>query len=306
MKNKVIIIAGPTASGKTALAIDICKKFDGEVISADSMQIYKGMDIATAKPTKEEMADITHHLIDIVEPTSPFSVSQFKVLADKAIQDILSRGKLPVIAGGTGLYIDAVINNTCFEEFSCDQDFRDQMKQLADTQGNQSLLDRLMQIDPDCASRLHANDLKRIIRALEVYHCTGKTLTCHEKESRVRKSDYEFLFLGLFFQDRQALYDRINLRVDKMIEAGLEKEARNALSKADLPTACQAIGYKELKPYFDGDMSLAQALESLKKSTRNYAKRQLTWFRRYDNIIKIHPDKNEVEKVEDIVRSFLK
>ena len=304
--NKAVIIAGPTASGKTALAIDLCKKFNGEVISADSMQIYKGMDIATAKPSAEEMCGIRHHLIDIIDPCEPFSVSQFKILADYAIKDIISRGKLPVIAGGTGLYIDSLINNTEFGEFTGDEEFRQTLAQRIENEGGQALLDELSVIDPECAARLHANDAKRIVRALEVWHCTGKTITQHEKESRKTKSNYEFLLIGIFFNDRQKLYDRINLRVDKMFEAGLENEARKALENVDAPTAYQAIGYKELKPYFEGKITIQQASEALKKSTRNYAKRQLTWFRRYDNMIKIFADCNEIQKAEEIVRSFLK
>ena len=304
--NKAIIIAGPTASGKTSLAIDICKKFDGEVISADSMQIYKGMDIATAKPTAEEMQEIKHHLIDIIPPSEPFSVSQFKKLADEAMEDIISRGKLPVIAGGTGLYIDAILNNTDFGEFSGDEKYREELKLRAEKEGGEALLRELAGVDPECAARLHANDTKRIIRALEFYFCTGKTLTQNEKESHSAKSKYDFLMFGLFFEDRALLYDRINLRVDKMMEAGLEAEAKGALESADSPTAYQAIGYKELKPYFEGAVTLDEALESLKKSTRNYAKRQLTWFRRYENMHRIYVDKNELSKVEEAVRSFLK
>ncbi|MBE6689038.1 MAG: tRNA (adenosine(37)-N6)-dimethylallyltransferase MiaA [Ruminococcaceae bacterium] len=304
--NKAIIIAGPTASGKTSLAIDICKKFGGEVVSADSMQIYKGMDIATAKPTAQEMDGIVHHLIDIVDPSEPFSVSQFKSMADTAIKDIVSRGKIPVIAGGTGLYIDSLINNTEFGEFSEDENYRAELNRRAELSGGQVLLDELAGVDPECAARLHANDIKRIIRGLEFYHCTGKTLTQNEKESRVKKSEYEYLILGLFFEDREKLYQRINLRVDKMLEAGLEQEARNALKVADSPTAYQAIGYKELKPYFDGVITLEQAVESLKKSTRNYAKRQLTWFRRYENMVRLYVDKGDLQDAEQIVRSFLK
>lgn len=303
--NKAVIIAGPTASGKTALAIDICKKFGGEVVSADSMQIYKGMDIATAKPTVSEMCGIPHHLIDIIPPSSSFSVSQFKTLAEQAIEDILSRKKLPVIAGGTGLYIDALLNNTEFGEFAGDENYRAELRRRADTYGGEALLAELAAIDPTCAARLHPNDTKRIIRALEVFHCTGKSLTEHEKQSRTKKSKYDFLLIGLFFEDREKLYERINLRVDKMFEAGLEDEARRALADADTPTAYQAIGYKELKPCFDGEITLEEATEKLKKTTRNYAKRQLTWFRRYENMIKIYVDKNETEKVEEIVRSFL-
>ena len=274
--SKAIIIAGPTASGKTALAVEVCKKFNGEVISADSMQIYKGMDIATAKPSPEEMSGIPHHLVDIIDPSAPFSVSQFKELADIAMADISSRGKIPVIAGGTGLYIDSIINNTSFGDFSGDEAYREELRTRSETEGGSVLWEELSVVDPECAARLNANDIKRIIRALEVYHCTGKPLTEHEKLSRTQKSSYDFLLLGLFFENRDILYERINLRVDRMVEAGLEEEARRELSRKDIPTAHQAIGYKELRPYFEGNATLGEALESLKKSTRNYAKRHGT------------------------------
>ena len=303
--SKVIIIAGPTASGKTSLAIDICKKFNGEVISADSMQIYKGMDIATAKPSEQEKDGIPHHLIDILDPSEPFSVSQFKELCDRAIADVVSRGKLPVVAGGTGLYIDSLVNNTLFGEFSGDEEYRELLRTRAETEGTEALWNELSQVDPERAEKLSKNDQKRIIRALEVYHCTGKTLTEHESFSRTQKSEHDFLMLLLFFEDREALYDRINKRVDKMFEMGLEEEARRELTKNGLPTAHQAIGYKELRPYFEGTATLEEVSESLKKSTRNYAKRQLTWFRRYENAVRLLADKGELCEAEKIIRSFL-
>lgn len=302
---KVIIVAGPTASGKTALAIDICKKFNGEVVSADSMQIYKGMDIATAKPTEAEKDGIPHHLIDVLEPSEGFSVSQFKELAERAISDILARGKLPVVAGGTGLYIDSLVNNTSFGEFSGDESYRDALRSHAEAYGTEALWNELYTIEPERAEKLGKNDLKRIIRALEVYHCTGKTMAEHEKLSRLQKSKYDFLMLSLCFEDRDVLYDRINRRVDKMFEAGLEHEARRKLSESGFPTAHQAIGYKELRPYFEGTATFEEVSESLKKSTRNYAKRQLTWFRRYDEAVKIFVDKGGTEQAEKTIRSFL-
>lgn len=302
---KVIIVAGPTASGKTSLAIELCKKFNGEVISADSMQIYKGMDIATAKPSEEEKDGIPHHLIDILDPTESFSVSQFKELADRTISDIISRGKLPVVAGGTGLYIDSLVNNTSFGDFSGDESYREALRARAEAEGTESLWNELFSIEPERAEKLGKNDLKRIIRALEVYHCTGKTLTEHESISRTQKSDYDFLMLQLFFEDREVLYDRINRRVDKMFELGLEQEARRELTRHSLPTAHQAIGYKELRPYFEGKATLEEVSESLKKSTRNYAKRQLTWFRRYENAVRLFVDKGEIAFAEEKVRSFL-
>ncbi|MBQ9941287.1 MAG: tRNA (adenosine(37)-N6)-dimethylallyltransferase MiaA [Clostridia bacterium] len=303
--NKAIIIAGPTASGKTALSIEICKKFNGEVISADSMQIYKGMDIATAKPTSDEMCGIPHHLMSIADPSELFSVAKFKTLAEDAIEDILSRGKLPVIVGGTGLYIDSLINNTRFGEFDGDDKYREQLRLIAEKNGNAFLWNMLMEADEPTASRVNPNDLKRVIRALEVYHCTGKRMSEYDAVSHTEKSKYDYLFLGLFFEDRSILYDRINKRVDKMFECGLVQEAQRELNKNISSTARQAIGYKELIPYFKGHSTLEEVSESLKKATRNYAKRQLTWFRRYENIVKIFPDKNQLQNSEEIIRSFL-
>jgi len=218
---------------------------------------------------------------------------------------VVSRGKLPVVAGGTGLYIDSLVNNTLFGEFSGDEEYRELLRTRAETEGTEALWNELSQVDPERAEKLSKNDQKRIIRALEVYHCTGKTLTEHESFSRTQKSEHDFLMLLLFFEDREVLYDRINKRVDKMFEMGLEEEARRELTKNGLPTAHQAIGYKELRPYFEGTATLEEVSESLKKSTRNYAKRQLTWFRRYENAVRLLADKGELCEAEKIIRSFL-
>lgn len=283
LKPLVVIVAGPTASGKSALAVEIAKKLDGEVVSADSMQIYKGMDIATAKPTADEMQNIPHHLISIVNQNDIYSVNEFKRDACKAIDDILSRGKLPVVAGGTGLYIDTLVNNTVFLDYE-KSDIRTELEKRAESEGISVLYGELEAIDSQAAARLHENDCKRIIRALEVYYSTGKTITEQEQLSHLEESPYRFCIIGINANNRQLLYDRINSRVDAMLEAGLEKEAEEFFAQQVSATAKQAIGYKELKPYFDKVCTLEEATERLKMETRRYAKRQLTWFRKRENI----------------------
>lgn len=282
-KPLVAVVAGPTASGKTALGIEIAKRLGGEIISADSMQIYKKMDIATAKPTDEELSEAVHHLIGFLEPGENFSVAKYKEMALKAIDDILSRGKLPIIVGGTGLYIDTLINNTEFLDYE-QSDIRYKLEQRAETDGVEALLNELYEIDPEAAEKIHINDSKRIIRALEVYYSTGKTITKQCEISHINESKYRFCVIGLTSEDRQFLYDRINLRVDMMLENGLIEEAKQFYALELGSTAKQAIGYKEIKPYFDGLVSLEEATQKLKMQTRRYAKRQLTWFRRNENI----------------------
>lgn len=306
-KPLVAVVVGPTASGKSALAVEIAKEFGGEVVSADSMQIYKGMDIATAKPTNDEMQGIPHHLISIVEPSDSFSVNEFKIKATEAIEAILSKNKLPVVAGGTGFYIDTLINNTEFLDHE-KNDIRDTLEKRAEEKGISELYEELEKIDPKAAQKLHENDVKRIIRALEVFYSTGKTITEQERLSHLEESPYRFCIIGINANDRQVLYDRINLRVDLMVEAGLIKEAEEFFSMPVSATAKQAIGYKELKPYFDGECTLGEALEKLKMETRRYAKRQLTWFRKRENINWIYIDgksKDEIfAEAFDIIRSF--
>lgn len=280
-KPKVIAIVGPTASGKTALSVEIAKIFGGEVISADSMQIYKGMDIATAKPTAEEMQSIKHHLVDFLPADSTFSVAAFVDLAHKAVKEISSKGKLPIIAGGSGLYVDNLLSGTTFTEGETDFTLRESLQQRLDTEGIDSLLDELKEIDPESYEKLSTErNPKRIIRALEIYRTTGVTKTQQDKLSKPKNSPYEHIKIGLDFKERQALYNRINLRVDLMLEAGLLKEAEEFFSTPASNTAVQAIGYKELEPYFKGEAELIECVESLKQATRRYAKRQLTWFRR--------------------------
>ncbi len=303
-KPLVIVVIGPTASGKTSLSIELAKKFDGEIVSADSMQIYKEMDIATAKPTKEEMSQVKHHLIGILDPGEEYSVAMYKNDAVSAIKDILSRGKLPIVCGGTGLYVDTLINNTEFFEHG-KTDIRSELELKAEEKGIESLLDELKNIDPDAAYRLHINDRKRIIRALEVYYTTGKTISEQDRLSHMNESEFDWCIIGLTAENRQLLYDRINLRVDMMLEEGLLDEAKLFFSKNCSLTARQAIGYKELKPYLDGRATLNDAVEKLKMETRRYAKRQLTWFRRNTAINWISIDSTGDRDVADVAADII-
>lgn len=295
-KPLVVVVVGPTASGKTSLAIEIAKKFNGEVISADSMQIYKGMDIATAKPTEEEMQGIPHHLISIIGADESFSVNEFKKAATDSIEKILSEGKLPVVAGGTGLYVDTLVNNTEFFDYE-KSGIRQELEKRAEKEGIDILFNELRDIDEEAARRLHENDVKRIIRALEVYYSTGKTISEQCRMSHLNESKYRFCIIGINAEDRQILYDRINLRVDLMLEAGLLKEAEEFFACDVSKTAKQAIGYKELKPYFDSLCTLGEATEKLKMETRRYAKRQLTWFRKRENINWIYIDEKSKDEI---------
>ena len=299
-KPLVAVVVGPTASGKTSLGIEIAEHFGGEIVSADSMQIYENMDIATAKPTESELARVKHHLIGFVPAGESFSVAKYKEKAIEAIDNILSRGKLPVVVGGTGLYIDTLIKNTEFLDYE-ESDIRINLEKRCDKEGIESLYNELMKVDPVTAQRLHINDIKRIIRALEVYYSTGMTISKQDELSRLNESKYRFCIIGLNAADRQYLYDRINLRVDMMLEEGLIAEA-DSFFKSDISkTAAQAIGYKELKPYFDSLVTLDDAVEKLKMETRRYAKRQLTWFRRNKDIHWLNID--EYEKNELITKA---
>lgn len=295
-KKTVIVIAGPTASGKTSLSIGIAKKIGGEIVSADSMQIYKDMDIATAKPTAEEMQGIPHHLISIVESDESFSVAAYKERAMETIADIFCRGRIPVVVGGTGLYIDTLVNNTTFFDFD-KSDQREKLQMRLQNEGIEKLFDELKSVDPETAERLHINDTKRILRALEVYYSTGKTISLQAELSHENESQYNWLIIGLTAENRDVLYDRINRRVDIMLDDGLIEEAKTFFSSEKSSTAKQAIGYKELKGFFDGSISLEEATENLKRETRRYAKRQLTWFRRNKNINWINIDNKTSEEV---------
>ena len=282
-KPLVVVVLGPTASGKTSLGIEIAEKLGGEIVSADSMQIYENMDIATAKPTVQERSRVPHHLVGFVPVGEKFSVAKYKQIAIETIDDIISRGKLPVVVGGTGFYIDTLVKNTEFFDYE-ETDIREKLEKRCENEGIEALYDELKAIDLKTAERLHINDTKRIIRALEVYHLTGKTISEQDEESHRNESKYRWCLIGLKAQDRQYLYDRINLRVDIMLDQGLIKETQDFFCSEVSSTAAQAIGYKELKPYIDGYISLDEAVEKLKMESRRYAKRQLTWFRRNPDI----------------------
>ena len=279
--NNIICIAGPTASGKTALAATLAKELNGEVVSCDSMQVYKRMDIGTAKPTLEEMQGIPHHMIDVAEPWEDFSVSRYCEMAAPIVDDIISRGKTAVIAGGTGLYMDALIRGNAFAPFPA-TGVRERLEAQADAESMEAMLSRLRAVDPDAARRLHLSDRKRILRALEVYLETGETITEHNRKTQAVPPRYSPLWLGLDFARRGELYRRIDLRVSLMLEQGLVEEIRGLLADGipEKATAMQAIGYKEFVDALDGRCTIEEAADQVRQSSRRYAKRQLTWFRR--------------------------
>lgn len=291
-KIPLIVVCGPTASGKTSLSISLAKKFNCEIVSADSMQVYKGMDIATAKPTLLEQDGIKHHLIDFLDPNEAFSVADYVSLASEIISDIYSRGKIPLICGGTGLYISSLVDNIAFGRSGSSSELREELFKIANEQGAEELLRILSEFDPETAQKLHPNNLTRIIRAIEVYKLSGITFA-QSLENSHRESPYNACFIGINFQYRQKLYDRINFRVDEMLKQGLLEETERVFLDKTLATSRQAIGYKELIPYFKGGVSLEDAIEHLKMSTRRYAKRQLTWFRRDERINWVYPDSSE-------------
>lgn len=283
-KPKIICVAGPTASGKTSYAIDLAKKTDGEVVSCDSMQIYKYMNIGTAKPTKEEMDGIPHHMIDFVDPRENYSVADYVRDAKECIDDILSRGKMPIVCGGTGLYMDSLIGGIEFQDEKFDEEYRAELTAFAEKEGVAALHKILEEADSEAAGKIHPNNVKRVIRALEIIKSTGLTKTESDRRA-VKESAYDAEIFGLDM-DREVLYDRINRRVDIMMEQGLIKEVESLL-KMGIPresTAMQAIGYKELVSYFQGECGLEDAVETIKRESRRYAKRQLTWFRRNSDI----------------------
>lgn len=307
--NKLVILTGPTAVGKTDLSIQLAKKINGEIISADSIQVYKGMDIGSAKITKEETDGIPHHLIDILEPKEEFNVHIFKKLATKAINDISSRGKIPIIVGGTGFYIQAVLYDINFDDTETDYEYREYLEQLAKDKGNAFLHDMLKKVDHESATAIHCNNLKRVIRALEYYKQTGKKISEHNEKERENKSPYNFAYFVLN-DKRDKLYNRINKRVDIMFDNGLLKEMETLIAKGytrDL-VSMQGIGYKELFNYFDGKTSLDETKELIKKNTRHFAKRQLTWFRREKDVTMLNIDEFNYDrlKVLNEMLNFLK
>ena len=299
IKPRVAAVVGPTASGKTALAIALAKKFDGEVISCDSMQIYKGMDIGTAKPTADEMDGIPHHMIDIIEPSETFSAADYAPLAKAAADDIISRGKLPIFCGGTGLYLDAVLTANSYAATETDPKLRAELIADAERDGIDAMWERLNAVDPESAASTHKNNVKRVIRALEIYLTSGVTKTEWDKRSRLNPTPYDSTVIALE-REREELYRRIDLRVDIMMEMGLENEVRTLLDSGRLPrnsTAAQAIGYKEFIAYFENQITLNDAVDMIKQSSRRYAKRQITWFKRDKSVNWI----NSADNFEDIV-----
>lgn len=283
-KQPLIVVVGPTASGKTDLAVFLAKRFNGEIVSADSMQIYKGMSVATAKPTVEEMQGIKHYLIDFLQPEEDFSVADYVKLARESISEISAKGKIPIIVGGTGLYIHSLIDNVKFDDTCSNTKIRDELYKIAKEKGNHYLWEELEKIDPETAQKVHENNLSRVVRAIEVFRETGVPISQHKINSRLEETPFESVIIGLTFSDRKKLYERIEKRVDIMAENGMIEEARKIYDSCKLATAHQAIGYKELIPYLEGKDSLENCLDKIKLETRHYAKRQLTWFRRDDRI----------------------
>ena len=302
-KIPLLCVVGPTASGKTALAVALAEALGGEVISADSMQIYETMQIGTARPTPEEMRGVPHHLCGFLPLSQPYSVARFVEDAAACAREIAGRGRLPVVAGGTGLYVSSLINGIVFQEEEPDPALRESLQRRGEQEGGEALLRELAEFDPESAARLHPNNLGRIIRAIEIYRRTGCTMTEQLRRSREQGSPYRLCMLGLTFADRAQLYRRIDLRVDGMLAAGLEEEARRVLAMSHGATALQAIGYKELAPYLRGERSREEAIELLKRETRRYAKRQLTWFRRDERIHWLERDRcTEEELIEQALR----
>lgn len=302
-KIKIICVVGATASGKTALGVELAKRLNGEIISADSMQVYKGMSIATAAADSEEQQGVPHHLLEFLEPSESFSVADFVKLAGEEISKIVSKGRLPVIVGGTGLFIDSLVQNITFADAPANEDLRQELSEKS----NDELYELLARLDSDAAENLHKNNRKRVIRALELYY-SGVSKTEQNKKSRLGENPYEALYIGINYLDRNNLYDRINKRVDLMVEKGLVEEAKHFENNCGI-TSRQAIGHKELQPYFNGDITLEEALNNIKQSTRRYAKRQLTWFRRNEGINWLYADELSSEELisaaENIAKEFL-
>ncbi len=301
MKPKVIVIAGPTASGKTSLSIELAKQINGEIVSADSMQIYKDMNIGTAKPTPEEMQNIKHYMIDFVSPEERYSVSQYKKDALSCIDKIIKKGKTPIVVGGTGLYIDSLIYGIEFQEIQIDLKYREELNKMAEEGKLQELYDKACKIDPEAMKIISPNDKKRIIRVLEIYKQTGKTKTQQNIESRQNEVPYEYIVFAINM-DRAKLYDRINKRVDIMIDNGLIDEVRKLVKKYDnIQTAMQSLGYKEVVQYFNKELTKEEMIDKIKMESRRYAKRQLTWFRKNKNIIWMDGLKPQQDNIKEIM-----
>ena len=303
-KSKVIVICGPTASGKTALSIELAKRINGEIVSCDSMQIYKDMNIGTAKPTIEEMQGIKHYLIGYVSPEERYSVADYKRDAKKAIKEILEKGKMPIVVGGTGLYIDSLIYEIEYQDMKLDEDYRRKLEEEVQEKGLEIVYEKAKKIDPKAIEKISPTDKKRILRILEIYHATGKTKTEQEIESRKKEVEYDYKVYALNW-DREKLYDRINKRVDMMIEEGLIQEVEQILKKYDtFPTAMQGLGYKEVVEYLNGIYTKEEMIEKIKMETRRYAKRQLTWFRKNKQTIWLNAEEDIQNNIKIILEGI--
>lgn len=301
---KVIVICGPTASGKTGLSIELAKKINGEIVSADSMQIYQEMDIGTAKPTKEEQQGIKHYLMDFVSPEERYSVADYKKDAKQAIKEILQKGKTPIVVGGTGLYVDSLIYEIEYPNIEFDERYRKELEQRVETEGLEKLYEEAQKIDPEASEKISSNDEKRILRILEIYHATGKTKTEQEIESRKNPVEYDYKVYALKW-DREILYERINKRVDLMLEQGLIEEVKEILERHQkFPTAMQGLGYKEVVEFLEGKLTKEEMIEKLKMETRRYAKRQMTWFRKNKQTIWLEGQAKIQDNIEIILEGF--
>ncbi len=306
-KQKIIVVCGPTASGKTGMSIKLAQQFGGEIISADSMQIYTGLDIGTAKATKEEQALAPHHLVDIMSPDQPYSVNSFCAMAGEKIAEINGRGNIPVIAGGTGLYIESLINGVQFADQPDNSEIKAELQSELNEKGADYMYTKLMDIDPEYAVTVHPNNTVRVLRAIEIYRLTGHNMTWQRQNSLPPESPYDCLIIGLTYKDRQKLYDNINRRVDVMVRQGVLQEAEYVWNNRDsFKTCVAAIGYKEFFPYFEGNSTLEECVEKLKQASRNYAKRQLTWFNRMKQVQWLYIDEEDyVSRAMELAKTFL-
>lgn len=303
-KQKVIVICGPTASGKTALSIELAKKINGEIVSCDSMQIYKEMDIGTAKPTKEEMQEIPHYMINTIFPNERYSVADYKKDAKKAIREIIKKGKVPIIVGGTGLYVDSLIYEIEYPDIKFDEKYRQELEEQVRKDGLEKLYNKAKNIDPEAMLKISSNDKKRILRVLEIYKATGKTKTEQERKSREKEPEFDYLVYGLNMP-REKLYERINLRVDIMIKQGLIKEVEEIYKKYnEFPTAMQGLGYKEVVEYLEGHLTKEEMIEKIKQETRRYAKRQMTWFRKNKQTIWLDTENTKQNNLQIILEDL--
>ncbi len=304
-KEKVIVICGPTASGKTALSIELAKQINGEIVSADSMQIYKDMDIGTAKPTQEEKQGIKHYLIDFVSPDERYSVADYKQDAKKAIREILKKGKVPIIVGGTGLYVDSLIYEIEYPNIEFDEKYREKLEKEVEENGLEELYEKAKEIDNEAIQKISKNDKKRILRILEIYHATGKNKTEQEKESRKKEVEYDYKVFALKW-DREMLYERINKRVDIMLEQGLIEEVKSIYEKYNkFPTAMQGLGYKEVVEYLENKTTKEEMIEKIKQETRRYAKRQMTWFRKNKQTIWLNGEDKKQNNTQIILGELI-